>query len=176
MSKISKFKKSAIVIPAAVLLVAVSSIGTASAAGEDFSRKMPQHAERGLHLEIKSAIASGDYEAFQNLIADAPFTVDVDEETFAKMVEAHTLMEDGDIEGTHEIMDELGFPMRGPHGQRDDANFKPGEGREFDDLTDDQKIVLENARALREDGEFDQAHDLVEEADIEMPMHRGGRR
>lgn len=115
----SKFKKSAIVIPAAVLLVAVSSIGTASAAEDEASKRVPQHEERGIHLEIKRAIASGDYEAFQNLIADAPFTVDVDEETFAKMVEAHTLMEEGEIEGAREIMNELGFPMRGPHSRRE---------------------------------------------------------
>lgn len=82
-------------------------------------QKGPHMKNRG---EIKEAIANADYEAFQALTADAPVKFNVDEETFAKMVEAHTLREAGDHEGAREIMEEIG--VKPPRFHKHGGNFQ----------------------------------------------------
>lgn len=82
----------------------------------------------GHREEVRQAIEDNDFETFKELTADAPFADKVTEANFAKMVEAHQLMEDGDHEAARAIMEEIGFP--GPHG-----HGPRGEGR-FDDSSD----------------------------------------
>lgn len=61
---------------------------------------------------VKTAIENNDYQAFAEATADAPFADNINEETFAKLVEAHNLREAGDHEGAKAIMEELGIhPM-----------------------------------------------------------------
>lgn len=82
----------------------------------------PKRAHMKNRGEIKEAIANADYEAFKALTADAPVKFDVDEETFATMVEAHTLREAGDHEGAREIMEEAGITP--PRFHKHGGNFQ----------------------------------------------------
>lgn len=76
--------------------------------GHGFPKKLNEK-----HEAIRKAIETDDYEAFLDITEDSRMQVEVDEEVFNKMVEAHSLRVGGDIEGAREIMDSLGFE-RGP--------------------------------------------------------------
>jgi len=65
------------------------------------------------HQEIKKAIENDDYESFLELTEDSNREIEIDEDIFNKMVEAHSLRVDGDHEGAREIMKEIGFER--PH-------------------------------------------------------------
>jgi len=96
-------------------------------------RKMHKEEMKKKHDEIKSAIENNDYDLFKELTADAPIKDDVTQEIFAKMVEAHELRENGDIEGAKAIMEEIGFAPHGPHGPHHDGEgkgFRHQEGQE----------------------------------------------
>lgn len=64
---------------------------------------------------VRTAIENNDFTAFKEATKDHPMMNDVTAETFAKMVEAHKLMDNGDFEGGRAIMDELGIgrPAKG---------------------------------------------------------------
>lgn len=73
--------------------------------------------------EMKAVLESGDYEQWAQLMEDRPGDhVDdmINEDTFNKMIEAHTLMQEGDKDGARAIMDELGIggPGKGLHPGR----------------------------------------------------------
>jgi hypothetical protein len=57
--------------------------------------------------EVKTALTNNDFAAFKELTKDAPFADTLNEATFAKMVEAHKLMEAGNPEGARELMKEI---------------------------------------------------------------------
>lgn len=57
--------------------------------------------------DIQEALASGDYDAFEALVAGTPRANTITEEIFEGLVEAHELRADGDQEGAREIMEEL---------------------------------------------------------------------
>lgn len=62
------------------------------------------------HEAIRSAIEADDYNAFVTAVADTPMAEQITSESdFAKLVEAHELMEGGDKDGAKEIMEELGL-------------------------------------------------------------------
>lgn len=63
--------------------------------------------------EIRTAVENNDYGAYKELIADRPFADDIDEEVFAKIVEAHNLRMNGDYDGAREIREEIGFGFGG---------------------------------------------------------------
>jgi len=69
------------------------------------------------HEEVEQAIEEGDYDRFIELTGDMPQKFEIDEDTFNKLVEAHSLRVEGDFEGAREIMDEIGFHPGG-HGHR----------------------------------------------------------
>ena len=69
--------------------------------------------------DIREAIENADYETFLELTENSPREIVMSEETFNKLVEAHSLRVDGDFEGAREIMDEIGWggPKEGGRGQ-----------------------------------------------------------
>ena len=92
--------------------------------GIDFPK--PKHLGEGSemsekHQEVEQAIEDGDYDRFIELTGDFPHKIEIDEDTFNKLVEAHALRVEGDHEGAREIMDEIGFHPRGHrfHHQED---------------------------------------------------------
>lgn len=65
---------------------------------------------------IKAAIEDGDYEEFQNVIADSPLAEHITSESdFEQFIEAHELMAEGEFESAREILDELGIERKGRH-------------------------------------------------------------
>lgn len=74
---------------------------------------------------VREAVEAGDYEAFKLAVAGTP-KKEVTQENFNKMVEAHKLMESGDIEGAKKIMNEIGFGGQKEQGvhQRRGIGFK----------------------------------------------------
>jgi hypothetical protein len=67
------------------------------------------------HHAIREAVNANDFEAFQEAMMGTPFADMVTEENFAKLVEAHGLMENGEFEKAHELLEGLGFPHPGGH-------------------------------------------------------------
>lgn len=66
---------------------------------------------------VREALDNNDYNAWVAAHKEGlPMLDQVNEENFAKMVEAHELMQAGDKEGAKSIMDELG--IEGPRGPR----------------------------------------------------------
>lgn len=59
---------------------------------------------------IEQALKNKDFAAFKELTKQAPFADKLDEALFAKLVEAHTLRANGDVEGAKKIMKEI-LPM-----------------------------------------------------------------
>jgi len=57
--------------------------------------------------EIKQAIADNDFQAFQELTADKPMAEKITQEDFGKMVQIHSLIEQGDFEAAKELRQNL---------------------------------------------------------------------
>lgn len=76
--------------------------------------KAMQGARKENHEAVEAAFEANDYQAFLTAIADSPMADrDISADDFAKMAEAHELMESGDREGAKAIFDELGLEGRG---------------------------------------------------------------
>lgn len=69
------------------------------------------------NLGIRTAIENNNYTEFKKLIADKPFTDQVNEQVFAKIVQAHNLRMGGDFEGAKTVMNEIGFKVNGWQGK-----------------------------------------------------------
>ena len=95
---------------------------------EEIRAKM---AERmAIKLEIREAVLTGDYSAWQTLTADKEHARDIDEETFNKLSEAANLREAGDREGARAILKEL--DLKGSHNKfHKFGNGNRGELRNF---------------------------------------------
>jgi len=79
---------------------------------EDIHEAMRDHHEE-MREKMDAALEAGDYEAYSELVAGSRMADKVTEEIFDKLVEAHDLRQDGDMEGAREIMNELGFDKGG---------------------------------------------------------------
>lgn len=100
---------------------------------------------------VKAALEANDYKAFVDVVGEE-LAAKVDEDTFAILVEAHTLRESGDYEAARTKMEELkGIlpPFGGPHSH-------------IEDLTDEDKEVLDQAKELRDQGEKEKAKELMQ--------------
>lgn len=117
---------------------------------------------------VRTAVENNNYEAFKVVVADSPFAEKIDsEEKFKKLVEAHTLREQGKYDEAKAIMTELGVePPKHGFGRGGHGNDR---GRHMlDELTDEQREALEVARKAN-DKEAVEA--ILKEAGIERPMH-----
>ena len=87
------------------------------------------------HYEQMDAIlASGDYEAFKELVGDKPMMADkITEENFAKFIEMHNLKKAGDIEGSKAIAEELKLNHFGKKGMKRGMH----KGMRFEDKNGD---------------------------------------
>ncbi len=76
-----------------------------------------QHAFGEVQREkLDVALESGDYDAYQALVAESPRATDLTEEVFDQLVEAHKLREAGDHKGARAIMEDLG--LKGLEGHK----------------------------------------------------------
>lgn len=85
------------------------------------------HGPRGMHGEggheerqaIRDAVKAGDYGAWLEAMAEHPHAdeLDLSEEAFAQLQEAHGLMQAGDKEGAKAIFDALGIGPKHEHDE-----------------------------------------------------------
>ncbi len=78
-------------------------------------RQAYKKGHRGPSEEVKAALESGDYAAFQEAIReDGPFAEAIDsEDKFAQLIALHEAKQDGDRETAQQIADELGLKKPG---------------------------------------------------------------
>lgn len=73
-----------------------------------------QQARPKINLEhrtaVQEALEGNDYNAWMELMGDRPVMENINEENFAKFVEMHNLLKEGDKEGANNIREELGLP------------------------------------------------------------------
>lgn len=158
--------KTFLLLPALIILFGVS--GVASVYAQAFG---PADHLHGQHAQLEAALESGDYDTFSQLSADAPFAANLTPEVFDKLVQAHALMEAGDMDGAKLIFDELdlNIPMPpGPEGHRHGHR-----GPMITDLTEEEQNLLDQAHTLRESGDEAGARAIMESLDLPRPpVHR----
>ncbi len=117
-----------------------------------------REAARELRLEVKEAVANGDYDLFLTLIEDTPLAdIITTEADFELFQEAQELREGGDKDAAREILDELGFDPREHHGKH--RGHRIGS-----QLTDDQREAI---RVAKEANDRDTVRAILEEAGVE---------
>lgn len=123
------------------------------------------HEERkASHEAMEAALETEDFAAFKIAIADSPIAdIITTEEDFALFKEAHTLREDGDMEGARALMDELGFEPKEFTGHMGIKAGKIG-GALFNALSDEQKEAL---RVAHENKDREAVAAILEAAGIE---------
>lgn len=116
-------------------------------------------------IAIENALDSGDYTTFKSLSATGyRFEgIEITEEIFLKLVEAHKLRKAGDKVGAEKIMTELG--LKKPDYDR--------MGRFFQNLTSTQKETLAKAKVLADEGKTEEAKTLLIHAGIKIPEYKG---
>lgn len=133
------------------------------AAGIDMPKKEMREDMKERNDAVRDAIEAGDYAAFQEATADAPVEMDISEEQFEGMVQAHELRESGDFEAARELIEELDLPRP---GKRAHDHF-------VQNLSDDEKQIIRDAHELAKDGDVDGAKELLEDSGIELPEKEG---
>ncbi len=147
---------------------------------------------------VRTAIENDDYDAFSSLVTEGPLAeVITSKADFEKLVEAHTLMSDGDREAAEAIYDELGLERRqggvgGPEGKGHGAMLSSDaqdalEAHDYtafmaaiadsplaDEITSEDKFdTFVEAHTLLEAGDREQARTLLESAGFSRPEGRG---
>jgi len=115
--------------------------------------------EMSVHREeVDTALQNADYQAFVEATKDAPFADNVNEDFFAKMTQIYNLKKAGDFEGARVIMDEIG--IGGNMGHMKPSFEKRGR---MNNLTDEQKAKIKEARDLRQSGDTEGARKIMDE-------------
>ena len=80
------------------------------------------------HTAMEKAFDSNDYEAWKNLMEGrGRVTQVINKDNFSKFAEAHRLAENGDIEGSKKIREELGLGLKDGSGK----GYEQGQNREM---------------------------------------------
>ena len=80
------------------------------------------------HTAMEKAFDSNDYEAWKNLMEGrGRVTQVINKDNFSKFAEAHRLAENGDIEGSKKIREELGLGLKDGSGK----GYGQGQNREM---------------------------------------------
>jgi len=117
----------------------------------EVGRKFKGKFNKGKVEDVRNAIESNNYSAFITAIAGNPEKEKITREVFSKIVEAHNLKIKGDDEGARTIMNEIGIK---PFG------FGPGRSM-LENLTDDERVVLDKVKALFDSGDREGARNLM---------------
>jgi hypothetical protein len=124
-----------------------------------------QRPDRQIRDPIHQAIESGDYQAFLSAKQKVGYgiaTVNITESQFKRLIEAHTLRDQGKVAEADVIMKELGI-------QKPQREMKMKGFRAFEStLTDVQRKALDDARELRRAGKRDEAQKIIDAAGIVM--------
>lgn len=122
------------------------------------------------HEAVREAVENNDYPAFLNAIAGSPLADIIDTKAeFARFVEAHNLLEDGDREAAKEIFDELGIKGPGKFVMKFKGDKEPPF---FSQLTAEQKTEMKAAFVAHD---HEKVQEILAAAGIEMPKKSEGR-
>ncbi len=115
------------------------------------------------------ALESKDFDTYASLYKDKTGE-ELTSEAFAKILELHNLRTQEQV--IREDLDEMGVKMPGFGGR---GMGKGGHGMNGDmpmmnNLSDEQKTVMEQARELRRNGDTEGADKLLSDAGIEIPQ------
>jgi hypothetical protein len=145
-------------------LLSVALMGTADASsGMGHGRGENRGARH--NDPIHQAIESGDYQAFLSAKQKVGYgiaTMDFTEAQFKRLIEAHTLREQGKVAEAEKIMKELGIQK--PPREMNMKGYKAFEAT----LTDAQRKAFDDARELRRAGKRDEAQKIIDTAGIVM--------
>lgn len=146
-------------------LMTLVFVGTASLPFFVSAAQVTNNKTRPNKTAFESALDSGDYTTFKDIVSTGNRFegVEITEEIFLKLVEAHRLRKAGDKVGAEKIMTELGLKK---------PNHDHMKGF-FQNLTDAQKEILKQARALADAGKTEEARVLLTNAGIKIPEHKG---
>ena len=97
-------------------------------------REIRQNARTEHRTAVREAIENEDYKAYTNAVKDTPHANVIDsQESFEKLVTAHTLRQNGDHEEARAIMEELGLKKQNGagigHGNKNHCVNKNGSGQ-----------------------------------------------
>lgn len=178
------------------LIIIGSSAYTALASDQEAVAEEFQRPAHEAHEQLKEMFTNADYDAWAEFMTDKPqWEGYVNEDAFAVLVEAHGLMEDGDIEGARELIMESELPHKKPgkkmrHHKRTEAMKSIFDNADYDawvELMSEKDVPLEvneetfalfvEAHELMQSGDRDAARELLEASGIERPMKgpRGNR-
>lgn len=148
----------------AVLATSFAAVSAYADEGEETGKfPLQQKIQEG-----REALENGDYdtvaEMYQNRTGQ-----ELSQEQFGVMQEAHTMMQEGNREGAKALFEEAGIELPKIHKFKKMKEMKEMKEKFFDNLTDEQKEVLEQAKELRKEGDKEGAKALVEEAGIPLP-------
>ena len=155
--------RSLTILALTLAIVGAAMVGTTATAHEqDFSGKRMNRAMRfEYRADVHTAIENNDYKTWKELTQGSPIqSIIENEEDFAMLVEAHMLMEEGNLEEAQEIFNDLGIdkPFAGGHRHVHGLGL-----RVFLELNDTEAQKLDEARALFLAGETQEAQDMLDE-------------
>jgi hypothetical protein len=167
------------VAAAAIVVTTAVVAGISYAYMGGHSEDLPEKFKKK-HEEMMEILENNDYEAWKGIMEKQGISSDlINEDNFAKMIEAHSLMEEGRYDEAREIkkeLGELGFgPKRGQHMRFKHKPFRSFEEREAimnaldnSDYNTWREAVGEDSKAaqvINEDnfGRLVEAHNLMKE-------------
>jgi hypothetical protein len=147
--------KSKLTVLSLVAAILVTSFATALASADSGQPEMDYETRAERHLERTGEVLS--------------------EDTFNVMEEARELRQSGDREGARALIEDAGidFPRMGQMGEM--RGQKGRRGYFMQNLTDEQKEIVEAARELRQEGDHEGAKQLIEDSGIELPKKAPGK-
>ena len=140
---------------ATLAILAAITVSTSADESDDSSFKGPRFNPE--HREtMMEVIENCDYDDWYNALTEdgnePPILEHINEGNFARFCEMHDLRTQA-----REIAEELGLPQKGMH--------KRGHGQR-PELTDEQKVIMEQVRELMQAGNKEGAKELLKEADL----------
>ncbi len=153
------------------LLVAVlaTSFATVSAYADEGEETGKSPLQQKIQ-EGREALENGDYEAVAEMYQTRTGQ-ELSQDQFGVMQEAHTMMQEGNREGAKALFEEAGIeaPKMNNTRQQSERAYEYKKGKFLENLTDEQKGVMEQSRELKQEGDFEGARALLEEAEVPLP-------
>ena len=135
----------------AVVMMGAFAVSSAMAYQGDYSKQGPAYSPER-HTAMAEAMDSNNYEAWSELMSDrGRIKQVVNEENFARFVEAHKLGQAGDIAGADAIRQEL--KIRTSNGEKVGAKYGEGQGKNRGERQGLGKMNNEN-RGQNQGGKF----------------------
>lgn len=176
MTKLLTGKYSLVAVAFLIGAATMTAFGASAFDGANLTDEQKQVME-----EVRALHESGDFEEARALLETSGIDIkklhrkfgedmpELTDEQKAILEQAKALMESGDRDGAKALLEANDLrPPFGPHGH-------DGEMGERPELTDEQKAILDEAKALKESGDEEGARALLEANDLRPPFGHGPR-